>query len=425
MTVSDLVRYLQTSVGSEGATDMVYLWLEDCFSIVFGREWSWNWTKHLGVTIAPITESAGLFTWTAGQNYITCSSPMTDVDYTHTGRRVKLGDRWYQTHDIGVSNASRVYVTSVIISSETTGASVTFHRDHRYVKTSKIRNIQVGNYPKITRFASQDLRKQRYIDIEDLTDSIPYGYQDIVTERISSPAFQPKYTSAGSGSFTNGKYIYFYTLYDSESEFESAPGPLLVVEVTDGFSPVITYDNPATADVLETSSYQMRLYRSNLISATDTRPRTRLPMFLVQTRPPTASPFTDTSPSVIRGLPRYWDGPWSGVRLISKPSEVDIFHIEALNDYGARPMDEDQIRLGPVGEVTELLRLFMAGMSSLKSKDSAAHRQSIVDFRRQLEYLLNKDREPGQADESASNMTNYAPRGDADWVDSLRSPWED
>ena len=423
--VREFIQYMQANVGSNGNTDMFYRWLEEAMTEIFSKEWTWNWKIVRNITDAPITETAGTFTWTVGQDYITCSSTLSDLNYTHTGRTVTLGERLYQINDVGVKNSSRVYLTRRLSTTSTAPATLTFHRDHKYYKTSKIRNVAVGNCPKLARYGSNDLRQYWLLsDIDDLESGTTHSYQDIVVERISPPAFPPKYVTSGAGTFVNGKYIYFYTKYDSESGLESEPGPMLIQDVTDGNHPTITYDNTSSADHLEKSSYSLRLYRSEVILPTEKRPRTRVPMHLVQQRHPKNTPLTDDN-STLRGKERYWDGAWSGVRLLPKPDEALRFDVECLNDCGGRLHDEDFIKLGNNDEVLQLIRLYLAGVSKLKALDVETFHKSLIAFRRQQAHLLTSDREPGKSDSGPRNTHNYSmdTQHSGDWVDHLSSPW--
>lgn len=428
--VEQLIQYLQATIGTNANTDLMYRWVEEALVEIYSQPWSWNWKVISGITNSALTEAAGTFTWTTGQNYLTCSSPMSTIGFSHTGRKVKLGTRWYQTIDIGLTNTSRVYVNRPIVTTESTGISLTFYRDFRYFKTSRIRNVSCGDLPKLGRFDSNDLRKFYLLaDTQDYDEGEPNRWQDLVVERMSAPAFPPTYASSGAGSFTNGKYYYFFTKYDEEAELESEPGPTVEVNITDTRRPNMTYANPS-GDKLESTSYKMRLYRSEMISATDVRPRTRVPMYLVQQRNPSVpgSPFTDTDTQQgkLRGNAEYWDGTWSGVKLMPKPdSSTYRFDVECLADWGERLRDEHYVKLGKGDEIMQLLRLFLAGVSRLTNLDSKEYRTSLIAFRGQLAHLVTAEREPGNSDPGPRNIHNYSTEqyGTGDWVDWLQSPW--
>lgn len=425
--VKEFIQYLQATIGVSANSDMMYRWLEEAMTEIRSKPWSWNWKIERGVTSPPILETHK-FTWVAGQYYVTCAAPMANVDFTHTGRIVKIGDHWYQCTDIGKTSATRIYVSRPLITTQTAATALTFHRDHKFFKTSKVRNVAVGDVPKCARYSSSSLRQYWLLtDVDDLDEGSPYCYQDIVLERIKPPAHPPGYASSGGGSFTNGKYVYFFTKFDVESGLESEPGPSLIVEVTDGNVPVITYSNPAAADVLEETSYKLRLYRSEIILATDPRPRLRLPMFNINERAPTASPFNDinNNAGLLRGKVRYWDGAYAGVRLLPKPDSTERFDVECLSASPGRFHDEDYIKLGPNDEVMQLLRLYISGASKLKGLNATEYQQHLIAFRRQQAHLLGQDREPGNADPGPKNTNNYSVNeyGSGDWVDGLQSPW--
>lgn len=425
--VKEFIQYLQATVGVSANSDMMYRWLEESLTEIRSKPWSWNWKVERGVTHAPISETHK-FTWVAGQDFITCAAPMADIGFANTGRIVKIDDHWYQCTDIGKTSATRVYLSRSLITTQATQTALTFHRDHKFFKTSKVRNVAVGDVPKCARYSSRDLRQYWLLtDVDDLDEGSPYSYQDLVLERIKPPAHPPLYATSGAGSFSNGKYVYFYTKIDTESGLESEPGPSLVVNVTDGKVPTITYNNPASADVLEETSYKLKLYRSEIILATEPRPRLRLPMFEVQERNPTATPFNDINNNggLLRGKERYWDGAYSGVRLLPKPDSVERFDVECLDVSPGRFHDEDYIKLGPNDEVMQLIRLYISGASKLKGLNATEYQQHLIAFRRQQAHLLTEDREPGNSDSGPKNINNYSVEeyGSGDWVNDLQSPW--
>jgi hypothetical protein len=409
---------MAASLGKSGEMDLFYRWIEEAVNLIREYGWSWNWTSKSRLTLKSVSEASGVtFTWTEGDSYITCSAPLVAITYSYTGRKVKLGDEWYRTTDIGKTNPARIYVDRGIKGSST-ATTISLVRDEFSFPTTRLRTVEVDSL-KLSRYSEAyktRLFHGRFTFQQDV--GLPRAYMESDNVRLPSPLFPPSVTGVNAVAWeTTGKIIYyFYTIFDSETGLESAPGPTLKYTSV-GFQPMVTYGNPVNADQLEGTSYSLRLYRS----VADPN-RVRCPMWSIQTRSPLATGLRDTfTGSWFYGKERHWDGSWSTIRLFSPPDDtVRTLYVEHLNNWSFRPHEEDLIELGTNDSMIELLRIYLTGLINLSTRTPEEYRKCLMAFRGQLNYLITVTRSSGNDDVGPETHNRDQPGtlGD-DWVENL------
>jgi hypothetical protein len=428
----ELLDFHRESLGETGARDLFMAWFEESTSMIRDRRWTWNWTTKSFLTLANETNGA-TFIWSIGDDFIeTSDASNVTLNTLNTGRGVMIGDEWYAVTDVGLKDPTRVYLDREIHTSEVDGADLIFVRREYCVRTTRIRGVSCGDRPKLIRLdLDSDFHNKMHGAAFDLyLSGTPNAYIDNDSVLLAEPAYPPKVTSSGGGAFTNGDYIYFFTKYDKESELESKPGPQIRVSISDGFRPIVIYDNDVDPNQLESTTYKLRLYRSEVNPESD-----RCPMYLVDEReavaPAPGGEYVDTDPRsnglLLNKIP-YWDGPYCSVMLVPPPSgDRERLRIDHLNNWYYRPNLRDRISCGVDNQVIELMRMHMTGLVSLQARDPKEQRAAMFAFRRQIDYLVTKDEKSGETDVSLSSVgvsdNPYENNDDSSWVDKLR--WRD
>lgn len=424
--VETLVEYLRAQVGTSGADDLLYMWIEEAVGVVREQPWPWNWSHTADITFDPVEPNV-LWTWDTGNSYIVAPAPFTSsISHFYTGRRTNLGDEWYTIVDIGLSNPSRIYVDRPIASEELTGIKRTFYRRDRAVDSSKILNVSVDN-TKLMRYDPHFFYRRFMKPSPDQVDpSTPAIYKDHQDKRIAPPAYPPVVSDSAAGTgFVTGRYVYFFTRYDAESKLESPPGPKWEGVISHVTLPRVIYGNPASVNDSENTTYGLRLYRSEVDPT-----RKRTPMFRLLERSPFASvagAYDDDNKSsgLLYNKTPLYEGQQTVIDLVPPPSDTRLsFVIHHLDNWAFRAHDRDRISMGLDNQVIELLRIFLLGVVKLAAKNPGEYRTGVIQFRQQMTYLSNKARKAADGDASNENyfddrtsVTN--PSGS--WVDKL--PW--
>lgn len=404
--------------------DSAFSLADDGLRRIFSEPWTWNWITT-SYTLPPIENETLPFVWYAGQDYITGPGPISDWDYTMTGRRLKLNERWYRVIDIGVRQADRVYLdTCLDEDGECETDTLYLVRSDVCVRTTKIDLVRSDVVAKIPRLSPQWWNSDfRCTDLEQISEgAYPFYYMDQLDSIINPPVFEPLVTAGGAGTFELGKYRYGYTRVDLESGHESAMGPVVEFDATTTDFPEIVYDNPDLPDQAEPgTSYAMRLYRS------DRNPkRDECPMYLIQERSPIGtSPFSDeVVGKAIRSRPRYWNGPQTRLDLVPYPDDTTRrLSVHHVHDFGFPLSDTDDVRLGSRSEVRELLKLYMDIENSRSARDAGTSQAGQALFNRHINFLLTRDRQPGNDDAGPENYQRIVPgyQEEDDWTRHLRS----
>jgi len=430
--VETLVEYLRAQLGTSGADDLLYMWVEEAVGVVREQPWPWNWTETADITYAPYTPDY-TWTWNIGDTFITANAAFgSGISYEYTGRRVKLGDEWYTIVDIGLTQNDRIYVDRPIVSEALNAdpQTVIFYRRDRTVSSSRIINVAVNvdSYPKIMRYDPHYFyRRYSNTSPDQLDPSTPQAYKDHMDRRIDPPAYPPVVSDSGGGlNFTEGRYVYFYTRYDLESKLESPPGPPVEVVVDYGGNhPSVIYGNSVSVNDSENTTYGLRLYRSEVDPS-----RKRPPMFRLLERSPfaaVAGAFVDgNTDGTLYNKPALYEGPQTTIALFPPPSTERLsFIISHLDNWARRAHDRDRVSMGTDNQIIELLRIFLLGVVKLAGKNPNEYRSSVVQFRQQMHYLATEARKAGENDvggfERYHDDRAMVTTTRGDWVDHL--PW--
>lgn len=418
--VKDLLNKLMGTIPLTAQTDVLLSAIDEEYSFFREKPWTWNyrWTKTL--TKAAVSE-VPTFDWVEGNDYVVASAALT-YDYFLTGRIVKLGLEWYRVIDYGVANAARIYVDRPILGSAE-DQTLTFCRDDIFLHTSSIRGLKQDERVLIHKNEEDLLSRLPYYVYSDTTAEAgtPVLWMDEIKSRdIPTPGFSPTVTSAGAGVLPQGEYEYFFTRYDWESGAESAPGPSTIYNNTSGFAANVIYGN--AGDVSEYTSYSFRLYRSR-INSKDTRPRR--PLWLVNTRPPTASAYVDsTSDVVLVTNPRYYNGSSTLIRLYPPPDSTrHSIQIDHVDCWEGRPHDDEYLIEGRNQEFSSAMLLYLRSIADFGS-NTELYMVSQQAHRRHMEYLLTKSKKPGNDSVTVGTYVEAVPGDDrsGDWLD--RAPWK-
>lgn len=423
---TDLVQFCSAQLAQSASEDLFYFWLEEALTIVSEQTWSWNWKHIRSITLASVKEEiniftsvANTFTWTEGDEYLLCSGVVT-IPHSAAGRMVKLDDEWYKAIDFGFAIADRVRLDRPIVGSRVEPTELTFHRTNLAIQTTKIRTVELSA-KKIHRYSTQ-FWTQNFLGSHRQADiSTSYAYTEIDYSRLTRPAYPPVVVNGiPVADFPAGEFYYFYTRYDSENRLESAPGPMTKFTSTAGIGPSIVYGNPS-GNLSEDTSYQLRLYRSDINPTRD-----RVAMFLIASRDPTTVvAYVDNSRTVYN-LPRYWDASYTVVEFFPPPDDTRVsINVECLNNWAPRLYEQEYLELGSDNQVMELIRIFLTGVVNLAGRNTAEYRQAAIHFRSQMAYLVTTSRSSGDGDYGPENWARDipGPDGSGDWVDALR--WQE
>lgn len=420
MRASELVDFFTSSLGASGQEDNFYFWIEEALNVIREQRWPWNWRKQGFLTKTGSNQALALYSWTEGDEFVVCNAAVS-TPTTMTGRRVLLGDEWYTCEDFGLRTLNRIYVDRPILGSAT-DQQLKFYRSDLALKTTAIRDVKV-NARKLPRYSKQYFTSDYFGTTLEIDVSTPMGYVDNDARRLDPPAYAPVCVDSAVvlPAFPAGDYYYFYTRYDAESGLESPPGPVTRFTSAGGKKVEVKYGNPFVPDQGERTSYGLRLYRSTVDPT-----RSRAPMFLIDERTAAVpgTPFRDTHLTV-RGLPPLWEGNFVTLEFIPPPDDTRLsVVVEMLDTWGFRLWEEEQVALGADNQVIELLRIFLAGVLSMSSRNPAEYRQAVIHFRSQMAWLASESRASGETDYGPENRIKDYPgeNTNSDWVDAL--PWK-
>lgn len=418
--VKDLVSKLMDTMPTSSQTDRLFEAIDEEYSFFREKPWVWNWKWTQTITKAQVSE-VPTFDWTEGNDYVVASAALT-YNYLLTGRLVKLGSEWYRVIDYGVANAARIYVDRPILGSGE-DQTLSFCRDDLAIRTSLIRGLKMDERT-LRRKHEEDLlaRMPEFYSYTPAEAGTPVLWLDEIKSReIPAPGYAPTVTTSGVGALAAGDYEYFFTRYDTESGQESAPGPSTIYQNTSGFNATVIYGNPS-GDVSESTSYQFRLYRSRVNSKDK---RARRPMWLVNSRPPSASTFVDsTSDVVLVTLPRYYNGSTSLIRLYPPPDTTrHSLQINHVNCWEGRPHDDEYLEEGRNQEFSSLMLIYLRSILDF-GENTDLYLTSQMSHRRHIDYLLTKSTKAGDAALTEGNYVEAlaGPERDGNWVD--RAPWK-
>lgn len=396
--VSELLSGAAATLRTQAADDLFYLWLEELYALLREKPWAWNTIRTPILTYAPSAEDDSItFTWTEGTRVVQASDPLT-LPYSTTGRMVQLGDEWYRVVDYRRTNGSQFRVERDILGSETTGVNLEFVRGHYVVPSNKIHSV-FSQWGKLARRDSTSDLQSFSFDHRSRQTGPLSEYIDRREPKLEPPAYPLSVVPSGAGAFDDGTYLYFATRYDLESGAESAPGPVTTYTSVAAFAPNVTYNNPSGVNVLEGTSNQLRIYRSQKFSATGVI-RTRGPMYLLVTQDPTgASTYKDTNVGRLYNLERYYDGPWAEIELCPYPDARYSMQVERVNTWGRRPDAEDMLDVGDNNEIFELFRQYASALlNGAIAGDAEVHRRQMASVRSQMAYLLTQSRQAASRD---------------------------
>lgn len=393
----------ETTGNMAGANDKAFDTLAMLYQLICDLSWPWNWDRTDFLTFAEEQEvgasGALTFSWNAGEDYVTASEKL-ELPLTMTGRYAFLGDQWYRIVDYGYTVSTRFYVDRKIASSDANvqGAAVPLVRFDYGVRTNIIRSVELNKY-KIPRSSEDWLMRQLYTNRNLTTNSLQLRYVDINSPiRPPAPIYPPSITLSAGGTHEAGKYLYFFTRYDKESELESDPGPsVLYVSKPADHHPVIAYGNPL-GDFSDDTSFTLRLYRSNVNAG-----RVDPPVFLIDARPPTAptTPFVDTNDGSIRGKghPQLYRGHYVAVMFYPACNTVYSLQVFHNRTYGFRASPEEIMETGQQNAVMELMMLYVKTiLLNAGNGNENDFQLQIRAFRGQLNYLISQQKEAGASD---------------------------
>lgn len=399
------VRNLETSLGAPNSEDLIYVWLEIGLTNILSLPWSWNEKTEQQLMLRQITETE-LFTWVAGNNYITFANPLVDLSWEHTGRKVKVGDEWYRVLDIGVTTPNRIRLDGHVLTTEADGAELTFVRTTYTARTNRLLRLETSDQGRIYRF-NRHKRASRYARPGVLSSSSPVYYEDDINYRIPAPKNPPTVpsTNVGLSVLPPGRYYYYYVHYDSESGLESLPGPNLVYDADGVNNPEIIYGSTDGADT--NTTYGLRLYRSEKDPQ-----REHTPMFRIDQRGPEASPSPHedfVSSPMYDSEPR-WTSNYVNYELIPPPEDTfRLIRVTSIRQLGFAPRPTSYFDLGDSSDVYDLLVTYLQGRLSASSRDAVSDQSSQAAFNKQLRFLLSRDRDKSDHESDVDADTNYYP----------------
>lgn len=415
------VSLLRASVGDNSADDLVLHWLEDCLTFIRDKPWPWNWTRSKVYTVAPRTQDG--CTWNKGDSYITVSTGVT-VGKDTAGMVVEIDDIRYRVRGAGYPVGTRITLDAPLTTANpTVGKSLVFYQDSFCVKTTNIGNVDIAGDRKLVKVNKDIGALHRHGHLYERTSpATPTRYFATDSVEIEPPLYPPAVVAAGAGTMAAGKYIYFYTRYDSIRGIESKPGPYFEWDNSTGVPGVVTYGNPS-GDQSESTSYKLRLYRSEVNPTS-----IRCPMYLIETRDGStpASSFVDNNTSPMYGNERYWCGPYALVEPYPIPDEEYLFDVYHLDSWYYRPNLRDRINVGRNISFVEAITMYIQSGVSLSARDPKTRRAAIISFRQQVMYLLQKETDVAASDIAEHEHMSLHPvtdHNDGDWVDRLR--WSD
>jgi hypothetical protein len=417
--VGYLLDLLRAGVGDNTTTDLAMKWVEDCYSFIKDQPWPWNWVPKRVLTADPKTEAG--CTWVKGDSYITTAAPVS-IGLNAAGLVVDIGRVRYRVSDAGHANPNRIYLGSPLLGDQPTGKSLTFYQDRFFLKTTMVKCVDTVGDRRL-RLMDKDVSVlpntgKRWREVSPSRPSF-YIVHDQV--KLEPPKFPPMVSASGVGPFTQGKYIYFYTLYEEVSGLESAPGPQILWNNTTTNRPNVIYGNPV-GNLSEAGSWKLRLYRSELNPTSD-----RCAMFLVQERDPTAPalPFPDADEGGGRFYTkkRFWDGALTAIEPYPIPLSQTMFEVEQIDSHYYRLSVHDRIDVGRNMSVQEAFEMHMRSRTALASRDDNAHYAAVKRFRQQVMYLLSQEKSAGHGDIALHEHIVHDPNAsDGDWVERLQAP---
>jgi len=391
-----LLSLLRAEVGDNSSDDLMRRWIEECYSYVMDQPWVWNFTDTRHRFSGTISED-GCF-WNDGDDYITTADPVS-IGLDAAGMCIKINDVRYRVIDAGFTDPNRIYLSGELTN---TGSDQTlvFYQERAAFKTVNISSVDVlgDTSPKLVkidkRIGFMNPSGKRWTQT---SKSRPYHYIVHEDNDIRPPEFPPLVVTNGSGSVEQGRYLYFYTRYDTVSGLESAPGPQVEYINEDGREHLISYSNPA-GDKSEWGSYKLRLYRSDVNPGSD-----RVPMYLVEERTAevAAGGFVDTNSGKFRNKKRYWDGPHAIVEPYPSPDSKILLEVFHVNSQYYRLEDQDILKMGRNITFKQALLQFMLAGVSLSARSHKAYMGAMATFRRQVSYMLQNEADAAQSDVAA------------------------
>ena len=393
LTVEELVEIMLSNVGQRGSEDLKLHWFETTYSLIREQPWPWNWKETRFNTLAPIT-TVETYTWALGSKILQASGPLT-ITEDQTGRAIELDERRYFVTYVDVA-ANQVHVDAPLPYAEATGVTLTFHRIEYAIRTNSIFNVDVDG-SKVASSTKNYWRKFRGRRWIGYSGGQPYEYEVVEHHSIPAPLYRPNISGVpAAGNIAIGKYLYFWTVKDTESGLESPPGPIYEYEVTGAAATIsLQYNNPS-GNIHESSTRKLRLWRS-LVGAVGKR----FPAYLVGEKAAgdvadfVSDNFSDT---MLIKNERYYNGHQLIVHFPRWPDatySVDVTHVDC---YGGRPGLDDMIYTGRNNIVTELLPVGASTFVELSNRDVAGNHAAIRKFRTHLAYLVRNTHDGNDAD---------------------------
>lgn len=432
-TFGELHARFVAELGASSGADLLRFALEEALSAIYDRDWPWSMESVSTVTLAPIVPST-TFSGTARTQSLVCSGS-SGMTWQNLGRHFEWGEETYRIVDLSTEVGTGIDTFSLDRQlGETLAAqTVSFVRDEVMVHTSRLRGVWVDGVRagKLLQEQSDAAVVSNGTPFSPWSESTPYCYKPtdgMLLQNVqgvsSAPEFLPKCVNgAVDATVVGGVYRYFFVRVDYESGLESPPGPTLEYTAPAGFKVTCTYDYGSYS----TGGYGLRLYRSAANPTTD-----YVPMYQVGIGDAHTVSITDSLKPATRGLPRYMEAPHTVLQLIPAPdADPHTVVVTRNRPFNSRALDDDYIELGTEAAIVDLLRMFLAGVTKLRDKDTPAVRQQIISFRQQLDYINQRLRGAEQGDASGESYLDFYPGRkfgrqsedtSADWVENLASP---
>lgn len=392
ISVEQLTALLQTSVGAASSRDQILFYLGIGLEELFRHDWPWTLREEQQFVLPTVTETQ-TFTWVAGDDYITAAGAMVNVNWTHTGRYVRLGSTWYRVMDVSHRSSLRIYLNKRLLESQTDPTLLTFYRADMVVRSNQVVSVSTDQQP-LTRWAKESIRRNSWAGglPDQLAAGSPDYWSDDQNHFLVKPAYPPTSPGTVAGALPAGIYHYFYTRYDYETGYESEPGPTLVLNHPGGSLPQIRYGNTLDRAEDNQGSWGLRLYRS------DVNPRSSyVPMMLIQSREPgvPVTTFADDRVSPLYSYVEYWRGKQSVITLWPIPDGSRQITVNRHEAWGWVPRDMHVLDLGEGQVLMGLLTQYIASRMSMAKRDPAGEQAAMALFNRQLNYELTRTRDPG------------------------------
>lgn len=406
ISVEQLMALLQTSVGAASSKDMIRFYIGVGLEELFRHPWSWTKREQQFFIEGPVTETQ-LFTWVAGDDFITAAGAMTDVNWTHTGRVVYLDNVAYRVQDVSHRSALRIYLDKRLLRTNTTPTQLTFYRADICVRSNQI--VSLATHEQGLVHLSKEAMKSRRFgwSIPDQAASgVPECWSDDQNYFIPKPAYPPVSLAKSPGVLPAGRYHYFYTRYDYETGYESEPGPTLILNHDGVDAPRIQYKDGADRAENNMGSWGMKLYASDLNPDS-----TYIPMMEVQSREPgtPVTTFVDVGTRPLYSYVEYWRGKQTVLSLWPIPQEAQQVTVSRHEAHGWVPREHHVLSLGDGQTLLGLLTQYVSARMSMSKRDPAAEQQAMVLFNRQLNYEITRERMASTPAESRERSRDFVP----------------